>query len=59
MSDDSELDYAWLTQNAMRGVVREVLIMTRKIGALPDEHHFYIEFDTRAPGVELGAAAPV
>lgn len=53
MSDGTELDYAWLTQNAMRGVVRDVLIITRDLGALPGEHHFYIEFDTEAAGAEL------
>lgn len=53
MTDSSELDYAWLTQNAMRGVVREVLAITSALGDLPGEHHFYIEFDTRARGVVL------
>lgn len=53
MSDSSELDYAWLTQNAMRGVVRDVLNLTRELGDLPGEHHFYIEFDTTMRGVVL------
>ncbi|MEM7739686.1 MAG: ClpXP protease specificity-enhancing factor SspB [Pseudomonadota bacterium] len=53
MSDSSELDYAWLTQNAMRGVVRDVLTITRDLGSLPGEHHFYIEFDTLASGVDI------
>jgi len=53
MSDSTELDYAWLTQNAMRGVVREVLTITRDLGTLPGEHHFYIEFDTLASGVDI------
>ena len=53
MSDSTELDYAWLTQNAMRGVVREVLTITRDLGSLPGEHHFYIEFDTLASGVDI------
>lgn len=53
MSESTELDYAWLTQNAMRGVVREVLKLTRDLGELPGEHHFYIEFDTNMPGVGL------
>ncbi|MCQ8184688.1 SspB family protein [Parvularcula maris] len=53
MTDGTELDYAWLTQNAMRGVVREVLGITRELGALPGEHHFYIEFDTNMPGVGI------
>lgn len=53
MSDSSELDYSWLTQNAMRGVVRDVLNITRELGDLPGEHHFYIEFETSMRGVEL------
>jgi hypothetical protein len=53
MSDGTELDYAWLTQNAMRGVVREVLGITKELGDLPGEHHFYIEFDTNMPGVSI------
>jgi hypothetical protein len=53
MTEATELDYAWLTQNAMRGVVRDVLNITKDLGDLPGEHHFYIEFDTRAEGVIL------
>lgn len=36
----------------MRGVVRSVLKETERNG-LPGEHHFYISFNTRAPGVIL------
>lgn len=36
----------------MRGVVRSVLKQTERNG-LPGEHHFYISFNTRAPGVIL------
>ena len=36
----------------MRGVVRRVLQDAMRDG-LPGEHHFYIAFDTRAPGVRL------
>lgn len=36
----------------MRGVVRSVLKETERSG-LPGEHHFYISFNTRAPGVIL------
>lgn len=53
MTDSTELDYAWLTQNAMRSVVRDVLKITRDLGDLPGEHHFYIEFDTNHPEVDL------
>ena len=57
MSDkDIELDYAFLTQKALRGVVRDVLSLTEEIGDMPGDHHFYIEFLTRAPGVEVSDA---
>jgi hypothetical protein len=44
--------YDLLAQDALRGVVRRVLQDTMRDG-LPGEHHFYIAFDTRAPGVRL------
>ena len=53
MSDDAELDYAWLTQDALRGVVRSVLETTVALGMPPGEHHFYVEFATNAPGVQI------
>jgi hypothetical protein len=46
--------YDILTQDALRGVVRQVLIDAAKKG-LPGEHHFFITFDTQAPGVRLSA----
>ena len=46
--------YDILTQDALRGVVRQVLIDAAKKG-LPGEHHFFITFNTRAPGVRLSA----
>jgi uncharacterized protein len=44
--------YDILAQEALRGVVRTVLVDAAKNG-LPGEHHFYISFDTRADGVRL------
>jgi uncharacterized protein len=44
--------YDILAQDALRGVVRRVLMDAAKNG-LPGEHHFYISFDTRAEGVRL------
>ena len=44
--------YDILTQEAMRGVVRKVLAEVAKTG-LPGEHHFFISFITRAPGVRV------
>ncbi|OYW31240.1 MAG: Stringent starvation protein B [Azorhizobium sp. 12-66-6] len=44
--------YDLLAQEALRGVVRRVLSDVARDG-LPGDHHFYISFDTRAPGVRL------
>ncbi|WP_204325422.1 ClpXP protease specificity-enhancing factor SspB, partial [Stenotrophomonas maltophilia] len=44
--------YDLLAQDALRGVVRRVLTDAVREG-LPGDHHFYITFDTRAPGVRL------
>jgi hypothetical protein len=44
--------YDLLAQNALKGVVREALRIAETTG-LPGEHHFYIAFNTRHPGVEL------
>lgn len=46
--------YDLLAQKALRGVVRTVLVDAAKNG-LPGEHHFYIAFDTQAPGVRISA----
>ena len=44
--------YDLLTQQALRGVVRDVLADAVKKG-LPGYHHFYISFDTQAEGVRI------
>ena len=44
--------YDILTQEALRGVVRKVLAEVARTG-LPGEHHFFISFLTRAPGVRI------
>ena len=44
--------YDLLAQNALKGVVREALRIAATTG-LPGEHHFYIAFNTRHPGVQL------
>jgi hypothetical protein len=46
------LRYDLLTQDALRGVIRSVLIEAATKG-LPGEHHFFITFDTRAEGVQI------
>jgi uncharacterized protein len=44
--------YDQLAQHALRGVVRDALRKVQKTG-LPGEHHFYIAFNTRYPGVDI------
>lgn len=51
MADDG-IRYDLLTQNALRGVVRDVLTQVQRDG-LPGEHHLYIAFDTCAEGVSI------
>ena len=46
------LRYDLLVQDALRGVVRNVLADTAKHGLL-GEHHFFITFDTRMAGVRI------
>jgi uncharacterized protein len=50
---DDLMRYDLLAQNALRGVVREALRKVERTG-LPGEHHFYIAFLTRHPGVNIG-----
>ena len=52
MTSGPTIDYDALQQDAMRGLVRSVLTEVAKSG-LPGDHHFYISFNTRAPGVGL------
>ncbi|MBB3772448.1 hypothetical protein FHS55_003060 [Angulomicrobium tetraedrale] len=44
--------YDLLVQDALRAVVRRVLTDVAREG-LPGDHHLYISFDTKAPGVRL------
>lgn len=46
------LRYDLLVQDALRSVVRKVLVDAARDG-LPGDHHFYITFRTQAPGVRL------
>ena len=45
-------DYPKMVETALRGVMREALARTAREG-LPADHHFYVTFRTRAPGVEI------
>jgi len=47
------MDYANLTQNALRGVIRQALLRAASPQGLPGQHHFYITFLTRADGVTV------
>lgn len=52
MPAEPTIDYDALAQDAMRGVVRTVLLKAATSG-LPGDHHFYISFDTSGTGVVL------
>jgi hypothetical protein len=54
MTGDQDIDYEQLAQDALRGIVRQVLTRVAKSG-LPGPHHFYISFSTRAPGVSISS----
>ena len=49
------LSYERMVEDALRGVLREALRLTARQG-LPGAHHFYITFDTTAPGVQIAAS---
>jgi uncharacterized protein len=51
MADDL-IRYDILVQDALRGVMRRILHEVSQTG-LPGEHHFFITFDTLAPGVRI------
>ncbi len=51
---ESHIDYDAKVQDALRSVVKNVLIDTAKEG-LQGEHHFYIAFKTQADGVNIPA----
>lgn len=46
------IDYGNLMHEAMRGLIRKVLLDVRDNG-LPGTHHFFITFDTSHPDAEL------
>ena len=56
MSDEtpeSLIPYDEIVQDALRAVVGRVLREVEQSGGLPGEHHFYITFKTRNPGVSI------
>ncbi|HEY1797144.1 MAG TPA: ClpXP protease specificity-enhancing factor SspB [Stellaceae bacterium] len=54
MPQDS-FHYDKMIEGALRGVVRDALARASREG-LPGDHHFYIGFATKEPGVELPAS---
>src|SRR3954454_11186881 len=50
---ESLIPYDEIVQDALRAVVGRVLGEVERSGGLPGEHHFYITFKTRAPGVSI------
>jgi len=45
------MHYDALAQDALRGVVKSALRVAASPGGIPGEHHFYITFKSKAPGV--------
>ena len=50
---ESLIPYDEIVQEALRAVVGRVLGQVEASGALPGNHHFYITFKTRFPGVTI------
>src|SRR3954452_7898680 len=50
---ESLIPYDEIVQDALRAVVGRVLGEVEATGGLPGDHHFYITFKTRAPGVSI------
>ena len=48
-----DIGYQSLIETAMKGVMRAALKKVSSLGALPGDHHFYITFRTRTPGVQM------
>ncbi|MSO72012.1 MAG: hypothetical protein EXQ84_00170 [Rhodospirillaceae bacterium] len=53
--DITSLSYERMVEDALRGVLHQALKITAAQG-LPGAHHFYITFDTTAPGVQIAAS---
>ena len=56
-SETPGYDYPELVHTALVAVVREVMSRAAATG-LPGNHHFYLTFGTREPGVGLPAGSP-
>lgn len=50
-----QFQYDKMIEKALRGVVRDALARAAREG-LPGDHHFYVNFATREPGVQIPAS---
>lgn len=48
----NEINYGQMMQKAMQGLLKSILERV-VVEGLPGEHHFFITFDTRHPGVDM------
>ena len=48
---EDQMGYEALAQDALRGVVKAALRRAASPEGLPGDHHFYVTFRTKAPGV--------
>ncbi len=57
MADDKNhrdlMRYDLMAQEALRGVIKQALKRAASPQGIPGEHHFYISFQTHAPGVSV------
>ena len=54
MSDTKDLmQYEHMAQEALRGVIKQALKQAASPQGIPGDHHFYISFQTHAPGVSV------
>ncbi len=54
LQSQSSIRYDLLVQDALRGMVRDLLQKVSREG-LPGDHHFFITYKTHAPGVQLSS----
>ena len=52
VNNKENIDYDYIVENALRGVVKESLKIASKDG-LKNDHHFYISFNSKYPGVVI------
>ncbi len=47
------IDYGNMMHDAMRGLIKRLLQDIASVGKLPEDHHFFITFNTMHPEVEI------